>query len=248
MVKGSSASVSMSVKQARAWRRLQRAFDGDEEMLAVMVRGLADAWEESGGAIGAASDALDLESRAVAPFTRLSLTALGARLSARDDEIFASRDRSLKVIGRDSKQLLTIAGTVEFRVRRYRGADGGTRYLLFEDTGICMPREKASRGLKAFVASMACDQAYRPAAAHVAVFSRQELSPASVKDALETCAAPLMARAEEASMRWLGGEVVGAEKTGTLFMEADGVYCHLQRTRAMKQADAPRWAQVRDAK
>ncbi|MBT1162381.1 UPF0236 family protein [Bifidobacterium sp. SO1] len=248
MVKGSSVSVSMSQQHARAWRCLQRAFAGDEDMLSVMVRGLADAWRESGGAIGAASDALDLESRSVAPFTRLSLTALGARLSARDDEIFASRDRSLRVIGRDVKRLLTIAGTVEFRVRRYRDADGRPRYLLFEDTGMCMPREKASRGLKAFVASMACDQAYRPAAAHVAVFSREALSPSAVKDAIETCAAPLTARAEEASRRWLGGEVVGEEKTATLFMEADGVYCHLQRTRAMKKANMPKWAQVRDAK
>ena len=41
-----------------------------------------------------------------------------------------------------------------------------------------MPKEKASRGLKAFVASMACEQAYRPVAAHVA----------------ESCAAPRTAR------------------------------------------------------
>jgi hypothetical protein len=31
-------------------------------------------------------------------------------------------------------------------------------------------------------------------------------------------------------------------------MEADGVFCHLQRTKAQKQTDAPRFAQVRDAK
>lgn len=248
MSKSTNVSVSMSPRCARAWRRLERAFEGDESMLPVMVRGLAGAWEESGTAVGMASDALDLESRSVAPFTELSLTALGARLSARDDEIFASRDRSLKVSGRDSKRLLTIAGTVKFRVRRYRDADGRPRYLLFEDTGICMPREKTSRGLKAFVASMACDQAYRPAAAHVAVFSREPVSPASVKEAIESCAAPLAARAEEASLKRLNGEIVGTESTPTLFMEADGVYCHLQRTRAMKQANAPKWAQVRDAK
>ena len=57
-----------------------------------------------------------------------------------------------------------------------------------------MPKEKASRGLKAFVASMACEQAYRPVAAHVAVFSREPVSPAAVKDAVESCAAPRTAR------------------------------------------------------
>jgi hypothetical protein len=31
-------------------------------------------------------------------------------------------------------------------------------------------------------------------------------------------------------------------------MEADGVFCHLQRTKAQKKANAPRFAQVRDAK
>ncbi|MBT1165169.1 UPF0236 family transposase-like protein [Bifidobacterium felsineum] len=248
MSKSTNVNVSMSPQCARAWRRLERSFRDDGEMLPSMVRGLADAWDESGKAIGEATDALDLESRSVAPFTRLSLTALGARLSARDDEIFASRDHALKVAGRDSKRLLTIAGTVEFRVRRYRGPDGRPRYLLFEDTGICAPREKTSRGLKAFVASMACEQAYRPAAAHVAVFSREPVSPAAVKDAIESCAAPLAALAEDASLRRLNGELVGTARTATLFMEADGVYCHLQRTKAMKEANAPRWAQVRDAK
>ena len=57
-----------------------------------------------------------------------------------------------------------------------------------------MPKEKASRGLKAFVASMACEQACRPVAAHVAVFSREPVSPAAVKDAVESCAAPRTAR------------------------------------------------------
>lgn len=150
MSKSTNVSVSMSPSCARTWRRLERSFEGDGAMLPVMVRGLADAWNESATAIGEASDALDLESRSVAPFTRLSLTALGARLSARDDEIFRSRDHALKVAGRDSKRLPAIAWTVEFRVRRYWGPDGSPRYLLFEDTGICMPREKASRGLKAF--------------------------------------------------------------------------------------------------
>ncbi|NEG90656.1 UPF0236 family transposase-like protein [Bifidobacterium aerophilum] len=248
MSKSTNVSVSMSPSCARAWRRLEKSFAGDEAMLPVMVRGLADAWDDSATAIGEASDALDLESRSVAPFTRLSLAALGARLTARDDEIFRSRDRTLKTTGRGPKRLLTIAGTVEFRVRRYRDADGAPRYPLFEDTGICMPREKASRGLKAFVASMACEQAYRPAAAHVAVFSGEPVSPAAVKDAIESCAAPLAALAEDASLRRLNGEIVGTERTPTLFMEADGVYCHLQRTKAMKRANAPKWAQVRDAK
>ena len=193
MSKSTNVSVSMSPSCARAWRRLERSFTGD-------------------------------------------------------DEIFRSRDHALKVAGRDSKWLPAIAGTVEFRVRRYRGPDGSPRYLLFEDTGICMPREKASRGLKAFVASMACEQAYRPAAAHAAVFSREPVSPAAVKDAIESCAAPLTALAEDASLRRLNGEIVGTESTPTLFMEADGVYCRLQRTKAMKQANAPKWAQVRDAK
>ena len=90
IVKGSGVSVSMSPECARAWQRLQQTFDGDEGMLVVMVRGPADAWERSGTAIGDAADALDLEPRAVAPFTRLALTALGVRLRARDDKLFAS--------------------------------------------------------------------------------------------------------------------------------------------------------------
>lgn len=56
-------------------------------------------------------------------------TALGAGLSARDDEIFRSRDHALKVTGRAPKRLPAIAGTVEFRVRRYRDSDGVPRYL-----------------------------------------------------------------------------------------------------------------------
>jgi hypothetical protein len=207
--KSTNVSVSMNEKCARAWRRLERSFKGDESMLPVMLRGLASAWDESGGAIGEASDALDLESRAVAPFTRLSMTALGARLEARNDALLASHGPGLKATGRGVKRLLTCAGTLEFRARRYRDAAGRPRCLLFEDTGICAPREKASRGLKAFVASMACDQAYRPAAAHVALFSRQPVSPAAVKDAIETSAAPLEQAAESASLRWLNGEIGG---------------------------------------
>ena len=68
MSKSTNVSVSMSPQCARAWRRLERSFTGDEAMLPVMVRGPADAWDESATAIGEASDALDLESRSVAPF------------------------------------------------------------------------------------------------------------------------------------------------------------------------------------
>ena len=70
MSKSTNVSVSMSPSCAGAWRRLERSFEGDGAMLPVMVRGLADAWNESGTAIGEASDALNLESRSVAPFTR----------------------------------------------------------------------------------------------------------------------------------------------------------------------------------
>ena len=65
MSKSTNVSVSMSPSCARAWRRLERSFTGDEAMLPVMVRGLADAWDESATAIGEVSDALDLESRSV---------------------------------------------------------------------------------------------------------------------------------------------------------------------------------------
>lgn len=47
MSKSTNVSVSMSPSCARAWRRLERSFTGDEAMLPVMVRGLADAWDES---------------------------------------------------------------------------------------------------------------------------------------------------------------------------------------------------------
>ena len=67
MSKSTNVSVSMSPSCARAWRRLERSFTGDEAMLSVMVRGLADAWDESATAIDEASDALDLESRSVGP-------------------------------------------------------------------------------------------------------------------------------------------------------------------------------------
>ena len=67
MSKSTNVSVSMSPSCARAWRRLERSFTGDEAMLSVMVRGLADAWDESATAIGEALDALDLESRSVGP-------------------------------------------------------------------------------------------------------------------------------------------------------------------------------------
>ena len=248
MCKSTNVSIVVDGRTACALRRCQRVFAGAEPMLPIMLRALADAWDESGGALKEAGDALDLESRAVAPFTRMAMRALSARLERRDDELAASRERPLRMTGRSCKRLLTCAGTLEFRVRRYRDADGIPRYPLFEDTGICKPREKASRGLKAFTASMACGMAYRQAAAHVALYSREQLSPAAVKDALAVCAAPLEHEAEQASQRWLDGEIVGDKVAPTLFMEADGVYCHLQRTRAAKQAHAPRWAQVRDAK
>lgn len=47
MSKSTNVSVSMSPSCARAWRRLERSFEGDGAMLPVMVRGLADAWASS---------------------------------------------------------------------------------------------------------------------------------------------------------------------------------------------------------
>lgn len=151
----------------------------------------------SGEAIGRAGDALDLESRSVAPFVRIGAQALGARLTAEGDRLFRAHPRDEKVAGRDSRSLLTLAGTVTFRVRRYRDAEGRVSYPLYEETGVCAPREKASRGLKAFAATMACDMAYRPAAAHLAVFTRETAGPAAVKDALHACATAPLAAAED---------------------------------------------------
>ena len=118
MCKSTNVSVSVDGRTACALRGCLRVFAGDESMLPVMLRALADAWDESGGALKEAGDALDLESRAVAPFTRMAMRALSARLERRDDELAASRDRSLGMTGRSRKRLLSCAGTLEFRVRR----------------------------------------------------------------------------------------------------------------------------------
>lgn len=138
-------TVSMTQREARAFRAMRDAFSGDEEMLPPMMRALGRAWEESGEAIGRAGDALDLESWSVAPFVRIGAQALGARLTAEGDRLFRAH-----------------------------------------------PRDE--------------------------------------KDALHACATAPLAAAEDASLAWLEGRPEGRRGTDTLYMEADGVYCHLQRT------------------
>lgn len=245
---GKTISVFMDERTFGAWRVLETAFAGEPGMLPVMVRGLAGAWTESGRAVRRATDALELESLSVAPFTRLSLTALGARLTAEDDRLFACHDPALRATGRSSKSLLTTAGTVTFRVRRYRDADGDARYPLYEATGVCAPREKVSRGLSAFAASMGCEMSYRAACEHVALYSREPVGPAALKAMLGTQSRGLERHAEEASLRRLEGAPSRGAAADTLFMEADGVFAHVQRTPEQKKAGAPGSVQIRCAR
>lgn len=73
----------------------------------------------------------------------------------------------------------------------------------------------------------------------MSLFSGRALSPSAVKDAIETCADLHIQEAEQASLRRLNGEIIGERQSRTLFVEADGVFCHLQHTKKEKAASSP---------
>jgi hypothetical protein len=154
----------------------------------------------------------------------LLCAAFAQALEAMDEIIFEEKDWRFTSKGFDSRTLLTSAGMVRFKKRRY-SSDAGSVYLL--DEALDMPSHlKVSPQLTRLAATFALDASYQSAANALSYYMHSGLTRASIKRLLKTNAELLPEPASSDST-----------ETPVIDVEADGCHVNLQRTRAQKAAD-----------
>jgi len=159
---------------------------------------------------------------------QLLCRSLERALEAFDELIFAEHDPAFSSKGFESRSLLTCAGPVNWRRRRYTGSQGAV-YLADEALDICQ-RAKVSPLLCSELSRLALDQSYRSAAEALRLYVGASITKTTVARALKTSSA-LLAEA--------GSEVTTKRRVPFIDVEADGTYVALQRTKAEKALAVP---------
>jgi hypothetical protein len=153
--------------------------------------------------------------------------AFACALQATDEAIFAERDPHFSSKGFEARCLLTSAGHIVFKRRRYRTA---SESICLLDEILDLPeRRKVSPLLGHMAATFALDASYRAAAKALEYYIGSSLSPSSVARLLKQDAA-LLSEVETVAHN-------PKISVPVLDVEADGICVALQRSSAQKRVD-----------
>jgi hypothetical protein len=156
---------------------------------------------------------------------KLFCQALAYSLEVFDEQIFLEKDPHFRSKGFEKRQLLTVAGPITYRRRRYQTKDGSAflsdLYLNLSE------RIKISPLLCSELSRLALDQSYRSAAEALRLYVGDSVNKMTVKRALKTSAELLDDAACPNTPR----------RVPVLDIEADGTYVALQRRRSQKLAE-----------
>ena len=153
------------------------------------------------------------------------------RLQTLDDELLDCKPKGLNVEGFRNRTVVTRFGEVVVRRRMYRDGDGNTMFALDDYLG-WKPRQQASPSLTESIVSMASAVPFRMANKMVSDLTAGVLSPMTVHRLLSGVGQSAM---DDEYDRWEScfehGEDVcdGQQQADVLYIEADGVWVHLQR-------------------
>ena len=175
----------------------------------------------------------EVEGYGIQKVCRLLCRSLKQALETFDQLVFEEHDPAFQSKGFESRSLLTCAGQISYRRRRYRKATA-TVYLVDEALDIT-ERIKLSPLLCSELTRLALDQSYQSAAEALRLYIGESISKTTVARALKRSAALLAERQAEKNER---------RPVAFLDVEADGTYVALQRTKAQKAAGQPACREV----
>jgi len=168
-----------------------------------------------------------VESHGIMQAMRLLCQGLERAYEHFDELIFRERDLRFKSAGFEKRHVLTTAGLVMLKRRRYR-SDIGSVYLL--DEAVDLPAKvKISPQLARMSATFGTNTSFQEAADSLEYYIASGLSKMTIARLLKQNADLL----EEVQTKELHPKI----ETPVLDVEADGCFVPLQRTRAQKQAD-----------
>jgi hypothetical protein len=159
-----------------------------------------------------------------------------------EQRLHAQRPAGWQSKGWRERTVVTRFGDVRVRRRLYQDAQGGYHFLLDEQLG-WEKAQVATPSLQAHVVTLASRLPFRAVSATVAGLTAGVLAAATVHRLLSRVAHQALTAERRA---WQGCLVHGAElptegrRLDTLYVEADGVWVHLQR-------EAERWYEVKSA-
>ena len=177
-----------------------------------------------------AEDFNQLEEFGVKKTLELLCKTLAQVLEDYDEVIFAEHDSRFESKGLEPRSILTTAGWVTYRRRRYKVE--ATSILLLDELIDLPPKIKISPVLSRLASDCGIDTSYQRGANFLEHYIGADISKMSVGRAIEKNAELL----EEVESTERNPKI----KTPVLDVEADGCFVPLQRTRAQKQADKER--------
>lgn len=154
-----------------------------------------------------------------------------AVLEALDDELFKTRDKELKVIGKRERTLVTKFGYFKVKRRLYK-KNGKSRFLLDESLGLNR-RKQATPSLEETALALSSKLAFREAAAVLEGTSGGVLSHQMIHRILLSAGETLENEERQETEELLEDGVVppGRQRhTNRLYVEADGTVINLQRS------------------
>lgn len=152
--------------------------------------------------------------------------ALAACLAEFDESLRASMPRGWSAHHRAGRRLATLVGPVEFERTVFLDEFGRRRALLDELLSI-PPRSRLSPGAFLWLVRRASEESYRKTAAAFRAETGCSVSHVSVMSCVRRAAELLRRREPPAS---------GRVSQGTLFLEVDGLWVHLQSAEHRKEA------------
>jgi len=167
----------------------------------------------------------NVEKFGVEKTSELLCRAFKCALEAMDEVIFQEKDLRFKSKGFEVRSVLTSAGLITYKRRRYK-SESEAVYLLDEALGL--PHHlKVSPQLSCLAATFALDASYQAAADALSYYIGTTLSRSSVKRLLK----------QNACLLEGGNTQESKVSSPSLNIEADGCYVYQQRTKAQKRAD-----------
>ena len=162
---------------------------------------------------------------------RTAAVTCRAVLEALDEELARTRDKSLRMLGKRNRTIVTKFGAVAFRRRLYRDSSGKNRFLLDDCLGL-VPGRRSTPCLEAVVCELAAKMPYRQAADVLEATSGGVLSHQMIHTAVKNTADAFDAHEKAKTKRLVEyGELPESrdKKVPHLFVEADGTFINLQR-------------------
>lgn len=203
--------------------------------VAVIVKG---AEEHLRARLGQARDFDDLEEASRRVGQQMGRDLLAALLQGADQELCRQRPKGWRLIGTRTRNLVSTVGPLPITRRLYKDQKGHSRFLLDEELGLAA-NTRMTPGLERIGVELCAQVPFGVAAGLLKQLVPAAPARQTLHKALGRLGEARQKEEQECRRRvFEDGEVLrGERKVARLFVEADGKWIHLQRTKGKKDLE-----------